>query len=1760
MSKTIDEKVVSMQFDNAQFEKNVSTSMSTLDKLKKSLNLEGASKGLENVNAVANRCDLSGLSNGVETVKAKFSALQVMAVTALGNITNSAVNAGKRMVAAITIEPIKAGFQEYETQMNSVQTILANTQKEGTNVKTVNKALDELNTYADKTIYNFTEMTRNIGTFTAAGVKLDTSVSSIKGIANLAAVSGSTSQQASTAMYQLSQAIASGTVKLMDWNSVINAGMGGQVFQDALIRTAEHLNTGAKAAIKAKGSFRESLQTGWLTTEVLTQTLDQFSTAADTQKEYEAAVKKFVDQGYTQEEAKQMADMAKTAGDAATKVKTFTQLIDTLKEALGSGWTTTWRLIVGDFEEARELWTSVSDTLSDMINKSSEARNKVVEGWAEGGGRTMAIEALKNAFEGLMNIIRPIKEAFRSVFPPATSEQLIKITERIRDLTEKFKDLTEKNAPKLKSTFKGLFSIFKIGVTVIKSVISGVAKLIGKFTGFSGGILGITGSIGEFISKIGTSITSANLFGKVIDKIVEFIGKGIDKIREFKDSLKEKIHMPGFDDVLKVFKKIGEVLGKVGKKVAEIASKIGKALASAFKSGDLNSLVGLVNGGIMTSILLSLKKFVKGFKEVKETTKDKGGIKDSIVEVLDGVKGSLEEWQKSIKAGTILKIAVAIGILALALAKISNIPTEKLGQSLGAISVLFVELMGSIAAFDKINGDYKGAFKAIGIMIGISASLLILASSLKKLSSLSWEELGKGLTGVLGLMVIIVGALAALSKVASSSNKIFSITKKGIFSKKTKANFISMGLSMIAIAAAMKIFASAAKDFASFSWEELGKAGSAIAGILLMVSGFSKLTEKSNYLIKTALGLVVVGAAMKVFASACKDFAQMDWEGLGKAGAAIGGILIAVAGFSKSSGTSKNLISMGVALISIAAAMKIFASSVKDFAGFSWEELDKAGSAVGGLLLALSLALNAMKDTLPGSAALLVAVGALLLLVPVMKALGSLSWESIIKGLVSVAGMLLIFGIAAYALEPVAGVLLTIAGSLSLFGVACLAVGVGILALSAGLAALAGLTTAAAASIVAAIGVIVIGLLKLIPAIVNVLTDAIVAVCNVIIQSAPAIGQAIKALVLSLIDVLVVCVPAIADVALKLLVGVLQALITYTPQLVNLLVEFVVGLLNALTTNLPQLVECIVNFIVALLDAVSANIAPLIEAGVRLFVAIFQGIADALGPIIESVVAPLLEILTNLFVGLANIIAPYIPDICDAFVQITQAITQGIQAIAPYIPIISATIIMIVQAITSAITKIVQAIVAIVQQIAPIIDSITNLISQLGDSITQILIGISIVIQTVGNVIAQAFQGIADVITACGDAIRNSLDGIAGVFDSAFGGIADVINSVGDTIQKFLDGIAGIIDSVGEAALNAGEGFKRLADGVKTITELNLADMAVSMGSVATNIGKITSHSEELAQSGEGMKQIADGVKLSSDAFARMVTSITLVTTTLSSVGTIAASSMSLLTSSVSNSVSCLALLSTSAASASASVAVSISSMESTCAAFSTALDGAAKTASGYYASFYDAGSYVAQGFADGIKDNRYKAEEQARIMAQNAATAAKKALDINSPSKVFRAIAYSIPEGFAQGIDRRSWMAEDSATAMAEATVNNTKSILSRIVDVIDSDIDAQPTIRPVVDLSDVTDSANSINGMFSMSPSVGVISNIRAIKSMMNENQNRSRNNDIVSALDKLSQKLGNTSGDTYTFGNITYDDGSNVSDAVKSLVRAVRVERRT
>ena len=1870
MSRTIDEKVVSMQFDNAQFERNVQTSMGTLNKLKQSLNLTGAAKGLEDVNAAARGFDASPLSNGIETIRAKFSALEVMAVTALANITNSAVNAGKNLVKAFTIDPIKTGFQEYETQINSVQTILANTESKGSTLQDVNRALAELNTYADKTIYNFTEMTRNIGTFTAAGVDLKTSVSAIKGIANLAAVSGSTSQQASTAMYQLSQALASGTVKLMDWNSVVNAGMGGQVFQDALKETARAHGIAIDDMIKSEGSFRETLQKGWLTSDILTETLNHFTMAAEEgTEEWEAYKKSLMDTGYSEEQAAAILKLANTATDAATKVKTFSQLMDTLKESAQSGWTKSWEILIGDFEEAKDFLTDVSDKLGAMIGESADARNEMLSGGLSSGwkqlldagiadeegykdtfksiakehgvsiddmiaaekklddsltdseafqkalktgfkdgklsadmltesvhkmadkmsnmsakeleaagytaeyvkqiqdlsaglkdgsismedfvnkmqrpsGRENIIQALWNSFDGLMNIVTPIKEAFRDIFPVTTGEQVYQFTERIRDLTSKFKDLTEKNAPALKSTFKGIFSILKIGVTVVKAFASGIAQLVGKIAGLSGGFLSITGSLGDWISGIAKSITETNLFGKAVDAVVGFLGKAIDAIKEFGSYLKGKFEAPGFESFLNILNTLWTGIKKVGLEIVKVASNIGKALGNAFRNGDMKSLLDLVNGGIITTILLKLKSWISGFKDLAGEGKS---FVDTVKDVFGTVGDSLTAWQNNLKVDTIKAIAISIGILAAALWVLSSIDPEKLGSALGGITVLFLELTGIMKGFDKLAISGKGIAKVVPLMLSMSVAMLILAAAVKKLGDLDLGSLAKGLVGVGVLLAELVGAAklmsmggkkivkgaaqmilmaAALKIMASVCKDLSELSWEGIakgvagiggllavfagFAELMKLikpkKMMSSAASLILIGVAMEIFADVCAKLGQLEWGSLGKAGAAIAGILAIAAGFALLAGLSSKMGKSAIALILIGSAMEIFADVCNKFGQMEWGDLGKAGAAIGGILALAAGFVLLAGLSSKMFASVACLTIMAVAMEIFADVCNKFSQMNWEELAKAGVAIGGIL-ALASGFALLAGLAPGmfasSAALLVMAAALTILTPVLTTLGGLSWGEIGKGLLALAGAFLVIGVAGIMLAPIVPSILALSGAIALLGVGCLAAGIGVAAFASGLMALATLTAAGATAIVAALHIIIVGILELIPAMINALTDAVVALCQVFIQSIPAISKAIKILILELTNVLVECIPALANGALKMVIGVLDALVAYAPQIVSGLVNLFIGLIDSLATHLPELVSSMVNFLVLLFNSIASNIAPLIESWGRLFGAIFQGIAD--------------------------------------------------------------------------------------------------------------------------------------VITSVSDVIRNSLEGLAEVFDSVFGGIAEVITSVGDSIRTVLDGIAGIIDSIGNAALNAGTGFQKFADGVETITELNLVDMAASMLAVSTAIGGITSKSDKLSAAGEGMKQIADGTKLSASAFNVMAAGITKVAATLGSIGSIATASMSALKSSVAGSATCFISLSTAAALSTANVIASIASMATTCesaaktmaSAFSVigrafvanlangirsgashikaimmslltvlvtvarsravqfgsigrmimvrfasgvrsgssaaksalfaALSSAASTASGYYANFYDAGSYVAQGFANGIKDNRYKAEAQARIMAQNAATAAAKALKINSPSKVFRAIAYSIPEGFAQGINRKSWMGKEAVVSMAKDTLRGTSQTIAKVATLVSDGIDAEPTIRPVLDLSAVSKGASDLNSMLETDPSIGLMSNVRSVSSMMNNRQNGT-NDDVISAIHDLGEQISKSSGDTYSINGITYSGDSDVSDAIRTLVRAARIEGRT
>ena len=1453
MSTTVDERVVEMRFDNKQFEQNIQTSLSSLDKLKKSLNLEGAAKGLETVNDAANKCsgNMSPLSNAVETVRVRFSALEVMAITALQNVTNSALAAGKNLVSAFTIDPIKSGFEEYETQINAVQTILANTSSKGTTLDQVNNALDELNHYADMTIYNFTEMTRNIGTFTAAGVDLDTSVAAIKGIANLAAVSGSNSQQASTAMYQLSQALAAGTVKLQDWNSVVNAGMGGQVFQDALKETAKVHGIAIDEMIKDEGSFRETLSKGWLTSDILTETLAKFT--GDLNEDQLRTM------GYTDDQIKSIMEMGKTANDAATKVKTFTQLFDTLKEAAQSGWTQSWEIIVGDFEEAKELLTEVSDTFSAVINASADARNKMLQDWKDLGGRTMMIEAVKNVFEGLVSVAKPVREAFNEIFPPMTGKQLAEITERIRDLTAKFK-MGEESSKNLKNTFKGVFAVLDIVGQAFKAVAGGVGELIGLFLPAGNGVLSLTGSFGEYLVKLDETVKKTDVFGKAVSTVVDIVKIAItfvktagEKVKEFGKTAGEKFDFPGFElfhsflervhdrmaqigdgagkmksGVIVAFEMMGEALEKckflkvmealwtavkvIAGGIADAVGTMMGTLAEKLGDADFSGVLDVLNSIAVGGIALSISKFLKS---VTEPLEGLNGVLEGVTGILDGVRGCFEAYQTNLKAGTLLKIGAAIALLAGSIVAISLIDSDKLSVSLGAITVLFANLLGAMAIFNKISSDTGKVSKACTAMIAMSVAVSILAGALKKVSDLDWGELARGLVGIAGLTTIVVASSKAM---ASGQKQVM----KG-------------ATSLIIFGAAIKILASACRDLSKLQWDELGRGLTGVGVLFAEIVVFLRVAKFNGKMLSTATGIVILAAAMKVLASACKDFGQMEWSEIGKGLAGIGGLLAELAVFTNLAGNAKHVMSTGVALIAIGAAMKIFASAVKDFGqlqfdeigrgltamggalaevaiavnlmpknmigigtglvivggaletiancmskfgGMQWEEIGRGLTVMGGALAELAISLNFMKGTLGGSAALLVASGALAVLAPVLSILGALSWEAIAKGLISIAGAFTIIGVAGAVLTPLVPTILALSGAFALIGVGVLTIGAGLLAAGTGLSALAigftALATAGAAgatAIVAALTVIVTGIAGLIPAVLTKVGEGIIAICKVIAAGAPAIGEAVKAVVLTLIDVFVSCVPQLADGALQLVVGVLAALVTYTPQIVDLAFKFLIGILDGIASNLPSL----------------------IKAGVDVLVAFFAGIVDALRGIDTGA----------LLKGIAGI-------------GLLSAIMLALSATASLVP--------------GAMVGIL-GMGAVVAEMALVLAAV-GLLSKLP--------GLSWLIGEGGKLL----QGI-------GTAIGQFVGGIVGGFMS---GVSSQFPQIGADLSTFMNNVQPFLQGASQIQPSMMDGVKALAE---TVLILTAADILQGLTSWLTGGSSLSKFGEELVPFGEAMRDFS---------------------------------------------------------------------------------------------------------------------------------------------------------------------------------------------------------------------------------------------------------------------------------------------------------------
>ncbi|GHU53987.1 hypothetical protein AGMMS49975_13570 [Clostridia bacterium] len=1312
---SIDNRIVEMVFNNRQFEDGIQTSIKSLDSLNKGLTATGHGNAL------------SALQAGVETISERFSALGVIGVTALMNITNRAVDAGVALAKSLSVDQITAGFNKFEEKTKSTQTIMA----AGYSMEEVNKQLEKLMWYADETSYSFTDMTKNVGKFAASGVDLDTAVTAMQGISNWAAISGQGTNEASRAMYNLAQSLGTGKVRLIDWKSIENANMATKEFKETVIKTAQEMGVLSADTEVTFANFSSTLEQDWFTSDVLLKSLEKYGNYSDEVYRLQQEMG-FSGATETMEWMSKNMDTAfMNLGDrafkAAQEAKTFTDAINATKDAVSSGWMITFETIVGNYEEAKSLWTSFAGYLWEIFASGDQARNEMLAAWKELGGRNDLLDSISNLYEGIKSIITPLKEAFSDIFPPMTAERLFAFTEGLKELTAKL-TISDDTSDKLRRTFAGLFAILDMGGMLFSALWQGLKDLIGVFLPAGDGLLDFTAKFGDWLVGVRNAAKESDVFNVALQNIeqfiksaIDFLAPGVDNIIIFFKGLWEgigesivklqeklgefdiinlnplstfsenaKTHLEPFSIIGDMFKKVFEAIATVLEWFAPIATTLGSIIGKVFealgetigrliKNLDFN-ILDIVNAGLFTTVIIGLKNFVYSLESI---TAKASGMLGSIKGVLNGVRDSLEMYQQRLKAQVLFTIASAVALLAGALIVLSTIDGDKLAVALTGITVLMSELMGSMMLFGKSIPAVKGLATATVGITAIAQMVLILSIAVRILAGLETNQLMAGVVAIgiilaeiagftqifnpaklisTGVAMIAIGA--ALNIIASAVKTlggmdttamaqglvaIFAILVEiAVFSRAVNPEkLISTGVAMIAMGAALKIMSSAVKSLGELDIADLVKGVIALGIVMAEIAGFTHIVNPAK-LVSTGVAMIAMGAAIKIMASAVRDFGAMNIEDLAKGIIAMGVALAEIAGFTQIINPTK-LISTGVAMIAMGAALLIIANAVQSFGSMSYEELAIGLIALGGALAIIAVAMTAVQTAISGAAAMLVMAAAIAILTPALMLLGTMEYDEIGKSLLMLFGAFVVVGAAALILSPLIPAILGLAAAVALLGVGTLAAGVGVTLLSAGLAALAVSGTAGAAALV----IVVSSLISLIPYIFEKVGEGIIALAGVIENGVPAIMKAVEAIIIALVDVLIKLLPMIVDAGIKLLIALLKGISENIQDIVTLALEIISELLSGLANGIPRVVESAVDLIVAFLEAIGKETPRIIDAAFNMIIDFINGLADAIrentGTLIEAVMnladAIIDGLIDGIFAGIDGVVT-MIADLC----------------------------------------------------------------------------------------------------------------------------------------------------------------------------------------------------------------------------------------------------------------------------------------------------------------------------------------------------------------------------------------------------------------------------------------------------------------------------------------------------------------------------------
>lgn len=1094
---SIDQKIVSMVFDNSRFRGAVDSTLGMLKKLEGALKLDKAANGFDKLGASAKKVDLNDLGGKIDALVGRFTGLQGVGTGALLAIGNAAVQAGQKIMSSMT-QATRDGFAEYETKMGSIQTILANTMKHGTTLADVSKSLSNLNDYADKTIYSFGDMTRNIGLFTNAGLKLETSTSMIKGFSNAAAASGTNAQGAASAAYQLSQALSAGTIRLMDWRSLTNVGMGNKNMQEGVIAIAtamKRLNKDSAAA--AMKDFNGSLEKGWLSADVMSNYLQIMAGDMD------AAKMKAL--GLSDAQIKNFQTQQKVAEEAATKVRTFSQLMGTMAEAAGSGWATTFELLLGDFDEATNLFTGINDAIGPIIQASTDARNDMIRGWRDGGGRDAVIAGFSNIWQTVSGIIKPIQEAFGNIFPKNGPAGLVAISKGFESLTAKFK-VSEQAANGIKMVATAVAVVFRVlgqaAMFVVDSFVQYarvagalfelISSLISPIAGVAAALLGIgdnagaknidglfdtlkrlrEGGIDTLVKSIDNVTNSMGGWGEAMKGVEQWarqtdvLGKAGEWMAKQWEGLGQQFGklsaaLPGvmsqigafFSGVPAHLKGFGEAFGRVFQGIKQWFSDLTKGTGD-FASKVKEAITGFVNffrdamKGMDPMLLMSMLNTAVFFGIAKKITglfKSGGSIKESIIGALEGVTGVMETIQEKLQPNKLRDIGMAIILVAGAFAIMASIDGSKLQTAAAGMAIAVGALAAVLGVMKLVSmGDGIGGFTSLAFsLMLLGGAMLILGLAMKGFAALSWEEIGKGLVGVTGALLVL-GAAAGMLRASS-------------------ANMIIGGIGLTIMAGALLLMSAAVLAFGSIPFDTVVQGLASLGLVLAGLSVFILATGGGQNLMTVGAGMVLLAASIGLIVGAVLVLGTVPFpiiaQGLVSLGIILGGLgalMVALQG----------QIQGAAVILALAFGLNMLVAPLITLGLLPWGVLAQGLFGIGAALFIFA---GAMKLITPADALGVLAVSAALILLSAgLAILGSMSLESLGMAILGLVVALVALGVAGAVIGPLAPALLMLgaaiavisislaiaAGAFVLFGIGLVGIGAGAAGAAAGLTVL----------------------------------------------------------------------------------------------------------------------------------------------------------------------------------------------------------------------------------------------------------------------------------------------------------------------------------------------------------------------------------------------------------------------------------------------------------------------------------------------------------------------------------------------------------------------------------------------------------------------------------------------------------------------------------------------------------------------------------